>query len=462
LSGAQIAYQIAHCQPRVVLISTAEQAVKLQAATFSPEPAFVSYEAVPGSPLRELSALMADVDSAALTPAATTPDSVATILYTSGTTGEPKGVMLSQHNLVSNTLSVLDVLPVSADDVRLNFLPLSHIFARTCDLYTWVAGGFVLALAESRATVLDDCAAVQPTLLNAVPYFYERLCRAAKETPDDAGALQRLLGGRNRVCCSGGAALPTPVYDYFREHNISIMQGYGLTESSPVITISTPVANKRGAVGRPIAGVEVSIAADGEILTRGPHVMRGYYRDAAATAQTVRNGWLYTGDLGHVDEEGFLHITGRKKEILVTLGGKNVAPVLLESLLTQEPLVHQAMVVGDGRKYLAALIVPDGTNLRAEILRQSWPITSPEQALSHPDVLATYAMIVRRQLSVLSHYEQVARFILLPRAFSIEQDELTPKLSLRREVIQRHFAREIEMLYDEQPSAAVVCSADRL
>lgn len=226
-----------------------------------------------------------------------------------------------------------------------------------------------------------------------------------------------------------------------------LVQGYGLTESSPVITVSTPREMKIGTVGRPVPGVEVRIAADGEILTRGPHVMLGYWNKPQATAEAIREGWLHTGDLGELDADGFLRITGRKKEIIVTAAGKNVAPVYLEALLTEDPLIQQAMVLGDGRKYLTALIVPAPEALRAEIIARGIPVASAAEALRHPQVLALYEERIRSRLAVVSHYEQVGKFVLLPRAFSIDQGELTPTLKLRRSVIQEHFAHEIEAMY---------------
>jgi long-chain acyl-CoA synthetase len=467
LSGPQMVYQIDHCRPAVVMVSTDEQIDKVGAAAAGLREAgdfvVVAYDSARDefagrSIISWTSCLAAAGSDASFSPEPADPSAPATLLYTSGTTGEPKGVMLSQQNLTSNCQGVLQVLPVAHDDVRLCFLPLSHIFARTCDMYTWVVGGCQLALAQSRTTVIQDCAAVRPTIINGVPYFYERVCRAICDagSAEDPQALQKLLGGRIRFCCSGGAALPDHVFDFFQQRGLAVCQGYGLTESSPVITVSTPDACRRGAVGRTIPDVEVRVADDGEILTRGPHVMLGYYRDPESTAQTIRDGWLHTGDLGRLDDDGYLHITGRRKEILVTLGGKNIAPVAIEALLAQDPLVHQALLLGDGKKYLAALIVPDPEALRSEIMRRKIPVVSPQQALIHPAVLELYAEVIRQRLMGVSQYEQVARFMLLPRAFSIELEEMTPKLSLRREVIQAHFAQEIAALFQENvdPSAA--------
>jgi long-chain acyl-CoA synthetase len=255
------------------------------------------------------------------------------------------------------------------------------------------------------------------------------------------------LGSAILRCCAGGAALPDYLYDYYHAQGVPLLQGYGLSESSPVITLSTTEHTRRGSCGRAIPGVEVRIADDGEILTRGPHVMPGYYENPQATAEVLKEGWLYTGDLGRMDNDGYLYITGRKKELIVTLGGKNIAPVYLESLLTQDPLILQAMVVGDGRPFLSALIVPNPDALKHEILSRGITVTSREKALAHPEVLYLYQQRIAERLAVVSHFEQVREFTLLSRGFSIEAGELTPKLTLRRKEIAAHFAAEIEAMY---------------
>ncbi len=379
-----------------------------------------------------------------------TPDDLATILYTSGTTGEPQGVMLSHGNLVFNAVASLVAFGTAADERRLCWLPLSHIYARTSDLYTWLAHGCRLVLAESRETLLADCAAVQPTMLNGVPYFYEKVARHLVESgrADEPGVLPALLGGQIRVCCSGGAALPDWVAEFFARRGVTLVQGYGLTESSPVISTCTLERQRLGTVGPPIPGVEVKIAPDGEILTRGPHVMQGYWNRPEATAAAVADGWLHTGDLGQL-EEGFLRITGRKKELIVTAGGKNIAPARLEALLVADPLVAQAMIIGEGQKYLAALIVPDRDRLRAEIIAGQIPVSSAAEAVAHPHVRQLYEAVIGRCLAEVSRDEQVREFILLTRGFTVETGELTPTLKLRRGVVLQNFAAEIAQLYGQ-------------
>jgi len=466
LAGPQIAEQIADCGARAVLLSDASQAAKLSAhlagghqSLFSPNLKFVAYDDSPRSlgryPLEPLGELLSRADIAMgreLEAAAiehVRPDDLATILYTSGTTGEPKGVMLCQRNLASNALGTLEAFGQSADDLRLGWLPLSHIFARTCDLYTWIAAGGRLALAESNEAVIGHCQELHPTLINGVPYFYEKVQRflVDKGLADVAGALAQAFGGKLRAACSGGAALPDHVARFYNDRGVFLSQGYGLTESSPVITAGAPGAMKIGTAGRPIPGVEMKISADGEILTRGPHVMLGYWNKPAATAEVLHDGWLSTGDLGEIDADGYLKITGRKKDIIVTSAGKNVAPAQLEALLTADPLIAQAVVIGDARNFLTALIVPNVEALRAELVARGIALASPAEANTHPDVLALYQQHIDQRLAGVSHYEQIRKFVLLDRPLSVEQGEMTLTLKMRRQAIQQHFAEAIERLY---------------
>jgi len=462
LTGPQIAAQIQDSSANVAIVSDAEQAEKLASChgqlpsdltCFSMEPCAV---AVGSRPIRPLWKAIDEVDDAAARRTERDAldrlggDSIATILYTSGTTGEPKGVVLSQRNLVSNTLAKIKAHGFDDTDVRMGILPLSHVFGRTCDLYTTIASGSQLALARARETVMDDCAAVHPTYINAVPHFFDKCYRLLGEAgqADRPGSLRELLGGKIRTCLCGGAPLSRHVYDFFWRQDVPVLEGYGLTETSPVISDGTLANHKQGTVGRPIPGVEVRIGRDGEILTRGPHVMVGYWNDPDATAEAIRDGWFHTGDLGELDEDGFLRITGRKKEIIVTAGGRNIVPAFLESRLTEDPLIHQAMVVGEGRNYLAALIVPDRDALAAEMAARGMAIASDAQILADAQVHALFEERIQQRLANVAPYEQVRRFTLLDRPFSLEQGELTPKQSLRRSVIETRYALQIEAAYE--------------
>ena len=462
LTGPQIAWQIDNSGAKLVVVSGPEQAKKLAAAAgqLPGDLTFVSFdpctEEIAGAPIEQLSKLVAEAsedDGKKLEQKAleeTKSEDLVTILYTSGTTGEPKGVMLCHRNLTSNCHAMKAAFTVEPGDVRLSWLPLSHIFARTSDYYVWIAAGGELALSESRDTIIPDCQAVKPHFLNGVPYFFDRVMRTLQEkgVADKPGALKALLGGRMKMCCAGGAALADHVKEYWIKSGITLVQGYGLTESSPVISTGTHEEHRVGTVGKPIQGVEVKIAEDGEILTRGPHVMVGYWNMPEDTAETIRDGWLYTGDLGSL-EDGFLRITGRKKELIVTAGGKNIAPSYLEGLLTEDPLIVQAVVVGDAKNYLTALIVPDPDVLKAEIIKRKIPVMTPAQALAHPDVKALYEDAIKKRLVDVSHGEQVQKFTLLSRGFTPESGELTFKLSLKRDVVMKNFAAEIAAMYGE-------------
>lgn len=448
LSGFQALEQIAHSEAKLVFVSTADQAAKLaeHRDAWPSELTFVSHAVCEGrlgdrwrgetdQLLREQLPGVFEKDERELFPQAhaVDADTLATILYTSGTTGEPKGVMLTHGNLASNAASATMAFGHQPQEVKLGFLPLSHIFARTCDLYSWLVRGGQLVLASSRENVLAECARFQPTVLNGVPYFYERIYRTLcdKQVAQIPGVLRKTLGERIRICNSGGAALPLHVFDYFHEQGVLLLEGYGLSETSPVISLSTPDAFRRGSCGRLVEQVEVSIAEDSEILTRGPHVMHGYYKAPQATQEVLASGWLKTGDLGRLDDDGYLYITGRKKELIVLSSGKNIAPVYLESLLTTHPAIAQAMIVGDNRSYLSALIVPS------------------DPSRSH----VSYEAIIAGCLAPCSHHEQVRRYTVLPRPFTVEGGELTPKLSLRRNVVAERYAAEIAAMYtaDSRP-----------
>ncbi|MCA9198020.1 MAG: long-chain fatty acid--CoA ligase [Planctomycetales bacterium] len=454
LAPPQVLFQIQHSQAKAVLISNQTQFDKLtplgdklpdnlHVILFEPVEHADTLNAVQlnelaGSAESGRNIAQRNVDTAAT-------EDIASILYTSGTTGEPKGVILTHRNLVSNAISTVEAFGMNQHVRRLCFLPLSHIFARTCDLYTWLAAGCELALATSRDTVLADCQLFQPTEINGVPYFYDRVWRILKEHSADQtpGALKQILGSKIHHCCSGGAALPDHVFDYYQQQGVPIYQGYGLSETSPVISLSTPNAFRRSASGTAIKDVQVRLAEDGEILTKGPHVMPGYWHNDQATAEVIQDGWFSTGDYGHIDDDGFIFITGRKKELIVTAAGKNVAPVLLESLLTEDSLIDQAMVIGDGRSFLTALVVP---NSQLVSLHHDQHHTGNRP--SECEACRAYMQdIVNGRLECVSYHEQVRKITLLSEPFSIEKAELTPKLSLRREVIQQHFADAIEAMY---------------
>lgn len=420
------------------------------------------------------------------------PEDLATIIYTSGTTGEPKGVMLTHANLVANLRAASDVLNVGQDDVALSFLPLSHAFERMVS-YVYLFTGVSMVFAESFDTVKRDIAAVRPTVLTGVPRVYEKLQSGILEKAQAASAskarvfrwalgagvakaaavlrgksvgpltalqasladrlvfakIREALGGRLRFVVSGSAPLAANVTEFFQAIGLPVIEGYGLTETAPILTVNPPGAARVGTVGRPIAGVELRIASDGEILARGPNVMTGYLNKPEATADVLKDGWFHTGDIGVIDGEGYLTITDRKKDLLVTSGGKKIAPQPIEAILKRSPLVSEAVLLGDRRRYAAALIVPDFAALERR-LGELGRTPSEREALVHrPDVVALYQEIIDALNRELSQFERIKRIAILPREFSIDSGELTPTLKVKRKVVEERWKEEIEKLYDE-------------
>lgn len=378
--------------------------------------------------------------------------SIATIIYTSGTTGPPKGVVLTHGNLLSNAEGTLAAKGVEADDVLLNWLPYSHIYARTVDHYLPMLAGATVALAESVDTVIENLAEIAPTWMASVPRLYEKIWNGVADLQFDErrSRLKKLFGPRLRGLSSGGAPLPRFVAEGFAAAGVPIYEGYGLTESSPVITFNTPGNARPGTVGKAIPGVEIGIAPDGEILTKGPHVMLGYWKDPDATRETIVDGYLRTGDVGEIDADGFLTITDRKKDIIITSGGKNVAPGEIERLLTSDPYIDQAVVHGDGRPFLTALVVPNPDAIRRKANELGCALDPRGDFIESPQLNAFFADRVERLMRSVSPPERVKAFLLLNRPFSVDSGELTPTLKLRRGRIVDEYRRELDSLYAER------------
>ncbi|MBA3885860.1 MAG: long-chain fatty acid--CoA ligase [Acidobacteria bacterium] len=421
-----------------------------------------------------------------------TPGQLATIIYTSGTTGEPKGVRLSHQNLVSNMIAGASVLDVGQEDAALSFLPLSHSFERMV-AFVYLFTGVSMVFAETMETIARDIGIVRPTVLTGVPRVYEKLQarilekgragspfkarlfqwaigvgqkRAADElrgrTPGALTSLQSRMadklvfskiragiGGRLRFAVSGSAPLAPAVHEFFHGVGVPIVEGYGLTESAPILTVNPQRAPRVGTVGRAIPGVELRIAADGEILARGPNIMSGYFNKEQASGEVLRDGWLHTGDIGTLDAEGYLTITDRKKDLIVTAGGKNIAPQPIEGVLKSHRLIAEAIVLGDRRRFVAALIVPDFTILERRLKDLGRPPGERDALVTRPDVVALYQEIVDGLNHDLAQYERIKRIALLPAEFSIESGELTPTLKVKRKVIEERWREQIEELYDE-------------
>jgi long-chain acyl-CoA synthetase len=390
--------------------------------------------------------------------AALGPDDLATIMYTSGTTGDPKGVMLTHHNILSNVVACLEACPLQSDDVPLVWLPLSHIYARTVDFYESLVAGVTMCLAESAETVVANLAEIQPTHMSCVPRFYEKVL-AAVASPDPAvtsAKLRAIFGPRIKLLGAGGAPLPATIERTLRAAGLPVLPGYGLTESSPVITFNTKERDRPHTVGPVVPGVEVKIAPDGEVLARGPNIMKGYWNKPEATAEAIRDGWLYTGDLGSLDADGFLTITGRKKELLVLSNGKKVIPTQIEGLLVADECIDQAVVYGEGRSCLTALLVPHWDNIRKALGAgigagsvSDGSDKSEETLARHPAVHELLRKRVNLRLADVASYEQVKKFIVLPRPFTVAADELTVSLKIRRNVIFAKYQAELDALYRE-------------
>jgi long-chain acyl-CoA synthetase len=338
--------------------------------------------------------------------------------------------------------------------VSLCWLPLSHIYARTVDFYEGIVAGVTFCLAESADTVVQNLAEIQPTHLSCVPRFYEKLL-AAIGSPDaavTAAKLRAVFGPRIKFLGAGGAPLPLSIEQTLRAAGLPILPGYGLTESAPVITFNQKKCNKAGTVGRAIPGVEVKIAPDGEILARGPNIMPGYWHNPQATAEAVRDGWLYTGDLGSLDADGFLTITGRKKELLVLSNGKKVVPPHIEGLLVADECIDQAVVYGEGKHYLTALVVPQWDQVRKAVAESGQSLAgchSEEELARHPAVLEALKKRVAARLTDVAGYEQVKKFVVVPRPFTVAADELTVSLKTRRNVIFEKYQPQLDALYRE-------------
>lgn len=405
------------------------------------------------------------------------PDDVCSIVYTSGTTGEPKGVMLTHHNFLSNSQAVAQAVAVKPSDVFLSFLPLSHVLERLAGYYIPLFSGAAIAYAEGIKQLPANLKEIKPTILISVPRVFEKMHETiwekAKTTPlkkkiflwalqqGKSGLRHNLadwlvfkkirgnLGGRLRLTVSGGATLNEKIAKFFLKIGLTVLEGYGLTETSPVVAVNREHDFKIGAVGKVIAEVEVKISQDKEILVKGPNVFKGYYKNAIASqAAFDKDGWFKTGDLGFVDKEGFLTIIGRRKEMIVTSGGKNVWPEAVESELNKDRLVASSIVLGNNQKFIGALIVPDWQKVAQFFQENNLSFQPAEQLVANKALINFFQQRLNEKINPnLSEYEKIRAFKLLPRDFSQEQGELTPTLKLRRHIIEQHYKAEIEELF---------------
>jgi long-chain acyl-CoA synthetase len=421
-------------------------------------------------------------------------DDMATIIYTSGTTGEPKGAMLMHSNFIANIEGGKEFVYVDENDTFLSFLPLCHVFERMVGHFLATYSGSTIAYAESIETVADNMGEVHPTVMASVPRLYEKIYAKVLANVEDGPGLKRKIfywaigvgkkyitaimnkqpisgglkfkrnlafklvfsklaervGGNMRFFASGGAPLSKEIAEFFGSAGLMILEGYGLTETSPIISVNEVDRFRYGTVGHPLNNVEVKIAEDGEILTRGPHVMIGYFNKEDQTKEAIDSeGWFHTGDIGHLDEDGFLKITDRKKNIIVTAGGKNIAPQAIEGSLVLNKYVEQALVVGDNRKFCSAIIVPSFEVLGAWAKGQGLSFESDEQLVKSSEVQDLFMQEVNNLNNNLASYESIKKVTLSDHLFSIESGELTPSLKVKRKVVEENFKDQIEAMYKE-------------
>lgn len=420
-----------------------------------------------------------------------TPEDLLTIIYTSGTTGNPKGVMLSHKNIISNVLSSLDAYGNVEKELALSHLPLCHSYERTTGFYAMFAGGATIAIAESIESVGANIKELRPTLLITVPRLMEMIKRKVFAKMDkESSAKKKLfywamevgkkhvensfkgkksilnsvnyqlankliyskirasLGGRLLRMISGGAALPDDVYEFFLSIGITIQQGYGLTEASPVVALNSLDSNEIGTIGKPLLGIEVKFAKDGEILVRGDNVMKGYWRNEAATREAIdKDGWLHTGDVGELSENGNIRITDRKKYIFVSSGGKNIAPQPIENLFAQSKYIDRCFLIGDSREYCTALITPDFDRLKDLADEFDIEYKNENELIANVKIINHIKKDIDYLQRDLAKFERVRRFNLLSQPFTVENGELSPKMSVKRHVVEKKYSELIDQMY---------------
>jgi len=418
---------------------------------------------------------------------------LATIIYTSGTTGDPKGVMLGHEQLLSNIEATTRAVALSESDTFLSFLPLSHVFERMAGHYLPMYVGAIIAYAESIDTVPENLQEIKPTIMTSVPRLFEKIYAKVLGSVEDGSAVKKKLfywaldvgrevstyfqqhkplpgglklkhtladklvfsklrqrvGGNIRFFVSGGAPLSKEVAEFFLAAGLLILEGYGITETSPVIAVNRIEKYKPGSVGLPLDNAEVKIAEDGEILTRGPAVMLGYFKNEAETKDAIdKDGWYHTGDIGHIDSDGMLVITDRKKNIIVTAGGKNIAPQKIENMLTTSRLIEQAVVVGDRRKFCSALIVPSFDDVEKFTQEKGISFSSRKELCQNEQVRQLIQDEIDNVNKELASYEAVKKFVLLEEPFTIESGELTPSMKVKRKEVEINYKEEIDGLYE--------------
>jgi long-chain acyl-CoA synthetase len=420
------------------------------------------------------------------------PGNEATLIYTSGTTGVPKGVILTHDNLISNIKTAAAIIEFTEKDTVLSFLPLSHILERTV-MFAFIFKGCTIAFAESVEAVAKNLLQVRPHIMVSVPRVFEKIYTKVMDQVLASPAVRRKIffwalkvgkaygaaklagkpvsgglrfrrsiaaklvfskiiaktGGRIRFFVSGGAPLSKDIAEFFYAMGLVILEGYGLTETSPMLSINTFENIRLGTVGKPVPGVDIKIASDGEILARGPNIMKGYYKKEAETREVFEGGWFKTGDIGRFDPDGFLVITDRKKDLLVTSGGKNIAPQPIENLLKTSPYITSGVVIGDRKRFIAALIVPDFDKLQEYARAQGIAFSSLDDLCRDRRIVGFLKAEVDRATPLLASYEKIKKIAVLPRDFEIEKGEITPSLKVRRANVTAEYQALIDAMYRE-------------
>ena len=426
-------------------------------------------------------------------------DDLLTIIYTSGTTGNPKGVMLTHKNLISNVIATINMADLKSSDNHsfLSFLPLSHVLERMTGHFTGFALGCTVYYAESIETVADNLGETNPSIVVSVPRLFEKMYNKINDGLKTAPSIRRKifkwaysvgeqtahirdkstltglmkikfnlanklvyskvrgrLGGNIRFFVSGGAPLSKEVAEFFSYLNITILEGYGLTETSPVLTSNTETDLRFGTVGKPIFNVEIKIADDGEILAKGPNIMKGYYKNDEATAKSIDSeGWFCTGDIGEFDDDGFLKITDRKKSLIVTSGGKNIAPAPLENALITSVYIEQVVAVGDKRNYISALITPNFEALEGYLKSKGHEGLSPSDMATHQETIDLFTSEVESRMGSFPNFEKIKKFTVCDRLFELERGEITPSLKIKRKIVTENFKEAIDAMYDNSEAS---------
>lgn len=513
LTATQAEYIIQDSDASVVVVSNAEQRAKVESVknNLTKVKYFITFEEedVPGfvtlTRLLEIGRQKEaeNPDLFAGLAGAIKPEDEASLIYTSGTTGYPKGVILTHHNFITNVRTCVALFDITYRDTVLSFLPLSHVLERMV-MFAYLYAGTTIGFAESIDTVAQNLLEVRPNIMVSVPRVFEKIYARVMDNVLTSSVLKRKIffwahrigkkyaqkdlagekippllrlkrkiahklvfskiiertGGRVRFFISGGAPLSKDIAEFFYALGLVIYEGYGLTETSPVLAVNRPGALKFGTVGKPIPEVEIKIAPDGEILARGPNIMKGYYKKENETREAFEGGWFHTGDIGHLDKDGFLVITDRKKDLIVTSGGKNVAPQPIENLLKTSPYISTVVVIGDKRRFISALVVPNFEKLEELARNRGLQYASRQELITHPEIVAFIQGEIDRATTGMASYEKIKKVALLDRELEIEKGEITPTLKVRRAAVENRYRELIDNLYREDSSASSLDSSE--